>query len=385
LDTFVDQFIKKWSGIPKSATNVVIHSEQGLDIPTITAVYTEAHNVSHARTRLQGDMNINHVLDHAVERESTYTCNKGTNMQAEEVYQAIIQKNTVGGELPTLSRHQFNTNIRKQVRNTTRERFQLELSNHAEGLQLQGHLLTLATKEKQDLLWKSSMFQLKAGTLKFMINASIDTLPTPANLRRWKYSSSDRCKLCGNKGTTNHILNCCKIMLDTHRYTWRHNNLVNYIVTNVDKKFTVYSDLPGMEAPGGGTIPPALCVTKMKPDIVIMDDHMKALHIFELTMPLTRNIDARHKEKTDKYASFLRDITGYSCSLNCFEVSSTGYVNTQNHKTLSILHKFMNKDLKRSVFLNNLNSLAWYGSYQIWLSREDPHFAAPSYLIPHLH
>lgn len=381
----MDRFIKKWSGIPKSATNVVIHSEQGLDIPTITAVYTEAHNVSHARTRLQGDMNINHVPDHAVERESTYTCNKGTNMQAEEVYQAIIQKNTVGGELPTLSRHQFNTNIRKQVRNTTRERFQLELSNHAEGLQLQGHLLTLATKEKQDLLWKSSMFQLKAGTLKFMINASIDTLPTPANLRRWKYSSSDRCKLCGNKGTTNHILNCCKIMLDTHRYTWRHNNLVNYIVTNVDKKFTVYSDLPGMEAPGGGTIPPALCVTKMKPDIVIMDDHMKALHIFELTMPLTRNIDARHKEKTDKYASFLRDITGYSCSLNCFEVSSTGYVNTQNQKTLSILHKFMNKDLKRSVFLNNLNSLAWYGSYQVWLSREDPHFAAPSYLIPHLH
>ena len=117
-------------------------------------------------------------------------------------------------------------------------------------------------------------------------------------------------------------------MLDTHRYTWRHNNLVNYIVTNVDKKFTVYSDLPGMEAPGGGTIPPALCVTKMKPDIVIMDDHMKALHIFELTMPLTRNIDARHKEKTNKYAPFMRDITGYSCSLNCFEVTSTGYVST---------------------------------------------------------
>ena len=105
------------------------------------------------------------------------------------------------------------------------------------------------------------MFQLKSGTLKFMINASIDTLPSPANLRRWKYTNSDKCKLCGNKGTTNHILNCCKIMLDTGRYTWRHNNLVNFIVKNVDKRFTVYSDLPGMEAPGGGTIPPALCVT----------------------------------------------------------------------------------------------------------------------------
>ena len=180
----MDRFIKKWSGIPKSATNVVIHSEQGLDIPTITAVYTEAHNVSHARTRLQGDMNINHVPDHAVERESTYTCNKGTNMQAEEVYQAIIQKNTVGGELPTLSRHQFNRKIRNQVRDTTRGNIQEALSTHAEGIQLQGHLITLAAKEKQDLLWRSSIFQFKAGTLKFMINASIDTLPTPASLRR---------------------------------------------------------------------------------------------------------------------------------------------------------------------------------------------------------
>ena len=336
LDSFVDQYIKKWSGIPRCAKNVIIHSAQGLDIPAISAVYTESHNVSHARTRLQGDVNINHVLDHAVSHESSYTSMQGTNQQAKEVYQATIQKNTVGGELPTLSRHQFNRKIRNQVRDTTRGNIQEALSTHAEGIQLQGHLITLAAKEKQDLLWKSSMFQLKAGTLKFMIDASIDTLPTPANLRRWKYSSSDKCKLCGNKGTTNHILNCCKVTLDTNRYTWRHNNLVNYIARNVDKKYTVFSDLPGMEAPGGGTIPPALCVTRLKPDIVILDNHMKALHIFELTMSLTRNIESRHKEKLDKYAHFLRDITGYKSSVNCFEVTSTGYISTKKQKTLNL-------------------------------------------------
>ena len=64
-------------------------------------------------------------------------------------------------------------------------------------------------------------------------------------------------------------------MLETKRYTWRHNNLVNFIVNNVDKKFKVYSDLDGWEATGGGTITPALCVTNLKPDIVIMDEHTK--------------------------------------------------------------------------------------------------------------
>ena len=38
-----------------------------------------------------------------------------------------------------------------------------------------------------------------------LINTMIDTLPIPANLQRWKYRSSVGCKLCGNKGTTNHI------------------------------------------------------------------------------------------------------------------------------------------------------------------------------------
>ena len=101
-------------------------------------------------------------------------------------------------------------------------------------------------------------------------------------------------------------------------------------------------------------------------------------------MPLSHNIDARHQEKTQKYSTFVTDITGYSCSLNCFEVSSTGFINKRNQETLQKLHRLMRKELKKSEFLSNLNSLAWYGSYQVWLSREDPTFASPPYLIPHL-
>ena len=144
---------------------------------------------------------------------------------------------TFTGQQAKQLQSKFNTNIRRKVKDMTRQRSQEKLREHMSELQVQGHLLTLVSKEKEDLLWKSTMFQLKSGTLKFMLNACVDTLPTPANLKRWKYSSSDKCKLCGNRSNTNHILNCCKIMLDTGRYTWRHNNLVNFIVSNVDKKF----------------------------------------------------------------------------------------------------------------------------------------------------
>ena len=91
-------------------------------------------------------------------------------------------------------------------------------------------------------------------------------------------------------------------------------------------------------------------------------EHTKTLHIYELTMPSMSNIEARHQEKTNKYSHFLTDITTYKTSLNCFEVTSTGFVSSRNVKTLHLLHKLMRKDLKKSVFMNNLNSLAWYGT-----------------------
>merc|ERR1712067_66797 len=78
------------------------------------------------------------------------------------------------------------------------------------------------------------------------------------------------------------------------------------------------------------------------------------------------------------------NIATYKTSLNCFEVTSTGFVSSRKVKTLHLLHKLMRKDLKKSVFMINLNTLAWYGSYQIWLTRNDPVFTIPSFLIPHL-
>ena len=96
-------------------------------------------------------------------------------------------------------------------------------------------------------------------------------------------------------------------------------------------------------------------------------------------------IDTRHQEKLNKYAHFLTDVSEYTTTVNCFEVSSTGYISTGNNATLQTLHKFIRPEIKKTEFLSTLNSLAWYGLYQIWLSREDPSFASPPYLIPYLH
>ena len=77
-------------------------------------------------------------------------------------------------------------------------------------------------------------------------------------------------------------------------------------------------------------------------------------------------------------------MTGYTCTVSCFEVSSTGFISTRNKTTLTALHKLMRKDLKKSDFLSNLNSLVWYSSYSLWLSRETQEYPLPPFLIPHI-
>ena len=278
----------------------------------------------------------------------------------------------------------FDSKISESVKAVVRNENKQKWEEHVKTLAVQGKFLALAAAEKEDVVWKSYMFDLKQGTLKFLLNASIDTLPTAANLKRWKKSSSDLCKLCKHRQTTNHILNSCKVSLDTGRYTWRHNCIINYIVNSCDNKFTIYSDLPGHTAPGGGSIPPELCVTVQKPDIVILDKHKKTIHLFELTCPLEDHIDKRHTDKTNKYSHFITDITAYKCSLDAFEVSSKGFISTRNHSTLSTLHKYMKQSISLTNFKKNISALSLIASHQIFISRNDPTFVEPPYLLPPL-
>jgi hypothetical protein len=50
---------------------------------------------------------------------------------------------------------------------------------------MQGYLFALMQVENESITWKSYMWDLHRGVLKFTVNSSIDTLPTFTDLRRW--------------------------------------------------------------------------------------------------------------------------------------------------------------------------------------------------------
>ena len=128
-------------------------------------------------------------------------------------------------------------------------------------------------------------------------------------------------------------------------------------------KYKVYSDIPG-HMTGYGTIPPEICITNGKPDIVIIDEKRKTLDIFELTVPFEKNIEERNTLKNNK----------------AFEVGSRGYISPANKKRLGMLQKFLKAGNPIAKFQKNVSALSVYSSYYIFLCRKDPAWSEPNFL-----
>ena len=136
--------------------------------------------------------------------------------------------------------------IKNTVKATVRSDISTSDSKHLQSLLKQGEYLQFVKEQEQDATWKSYVYNFKKkGTMKFILDASINCLSTQDNLKLWNKSTSDKCFLCGNRDSTLHTLNGCKVALDQGRYTWRHDNIFKYIVDSIDSKYTVNSDIEG--------------------------------------------------------------------------------------------------------------------------------------------
>lgn len=255
---------------------------------------------------------------------------------------------------------------------------ELAWTNHIKTLVKQGHLLLLSTAEKSDMIWKSYMFDMKKGTLKFLMNSCLDTLPTQTNLHQWGKSTTNLCKLClgadpplhgYRKETLLHILNHCKKSLNQGRFTWRHDNILRYVCDQVDKtKYKLYADISPYTITGGGTIPPDLCITPHRPDIVIINgDEMT---VFELTVPLEPNIHSAHSLKAEKYSYLCSDIDSKKVTILPFEIGSRGYISPENKTRLKTLHSFCSQSTSFTNFIKNISTIALMSSYYIFISRK---------------
>ena len=146
---------------------------------------------------------------------------------------------------------------------------------------------------------------------------------------------------------------------------------------------TLYSDLVGFQAPHGGTIPPHILVTALKPDLFVFNEVLREVIIFELTCPWDTNIDHSHTYKSEKYSPLVADLSrDYTVLFFSVEVSARGQVTKDNQKRLkSFIFKCCSSSDGCKTVTRIVSKAALLSSYSIFSARREPTWEDPAPLI----
>ena len=235
--------------------------------------------------------------------------------------------------------------------------------------------------EKDNGVWNRIMQGLPAGQLPFQLRAASDILPTPLNLKRWRFRVDGSCPLCSSPSpTTLHILNGCPLALSQGRYTWRHDSVLVKLLWTIKMLLSpedrIYGDLSSFRASDNplATVPPEIVVTSARPDMVVVRNC--EILLIELTVPYNspESIANAHsrKEAKENYNMLLDDLEakGYSASLLAIEIGSLGHSLTSTQAALSQNFPSLSKQGVKKLF-DKAGKVAISASYFIFLARRD--------------
>ena len=81
--------------------------------------------------------------------------------------------------------------------------------------------------------------------------------------------------------------------------------MIKLIQPYLKEGIVLFSDLPGHQAPHGGTIPPHILVTALKPDNSLFNQLSEEVIVFYLICPWDSNIARSHAYECEKYSSLI--------------------------------------------------------------------------------
>ena len=193
------------------------------------------------------------------------------------------------------------------------------------------------------------------------------------------------------KKSSIHTMRCFRdstTALEQGRFTWRHDSILKSIITFMSDKlrpgFQLFSDLEGFQAPGGGSIPPNILTTTLRPDLFLVDESRSLLILFELTSPWETNIDRNHTYKEAKYAPLVADLSrNFTVLQFSVEISARGFITKPNKARLKAFSlkccEVGNAHIKRLI--STCSKAAILSSFSIFRARNEPSWTSPSPLV----
>ena len=97
--------------------------KEGLDIRSISELYTEAHTINHIKTCTQGDSSVNNAINCTLVQEGRWITKKSTAVESKVSFIHALKDCAPGGEVPVFSgdqasklQHQINVSVKTMQR-----------------------------------------------------------------------------------------------------------------------------------------------------------------------------------------------------------------------------------------------------------------------------
>ena len=163
-------------------------------------------------------------------------------------------------------------------------------------------------------------------------------------------------------------MNNCKVALNLHRYTNRHDEILRTISSFVQKQVpddvTVLTDLPNGDQ---YQFPSSLTLTDLRPDLVAYSNLTKLVTMVELTVCYETNFKGARSRKEEKYMELVEEIEQkeFVVDLITVEVGSRGFINQESFYHLNATLGATKRELMDLM----LSETAIRGSFEIWIGR----------------
>ena len=269
-----------------------------------------------------------------------------------------------------------------------------------------------------DLSWRNLIWGPGPRIISFVLNATINSLPTPDMLHLMGLSEVCSCSMCGAPQCTlfHMLVNCTKALTDK-RYTWRHDSvlatMLQILVPNLIRHNAseLPSSKPSRIASASATskipcsrtrrdksllsaandwqllidfdchrmlFPPIIVATSGRPDVVLWSTSTKTVILGELTCPAEENIMKAHVRKVDRYATLCEQIrdAGWTPVLRTFEAGARGFVGHRCHKFFRELGLSSRGTASKDISLVTARC-----TYGIWLKRKSSDWNASRELV----
>ena len=354
LESKATKFLKKWMSIPQGGNSKILYlpkEDGGMALPALSTYYKQQRVSRHILFSTSSDDCVRFL-----EAKQADSLSKG-NFSPSRVVNSIQSQN------PSSTKRQLKTKAKQIVS----ESDAATRKSHLLNLQVQGKIF----KDDVDYsYWAEAVSSLPDREMRFAYNASIDTLPTNANLALWyRGQVSAQCKLCNYPSQSlKHILNKCEKALSQRRFDPRHNSVLSVIHSFLIDHITdchILADLPGFSY----TFPTHIAATDERPDIVIWNDVVRSVFLIELTVPFEDNFAYAEQRKTNRYHGLVQlcSNNNYQAQLFTIQVGSRGVIDLPSLSCLANLCKPKQKNWHN--LLVALSRAAISGSFLIWCSR----------------